>query len=87
MVAPSDMMDGHRPVSATGECGGAHPYPYPRLLRQVRVQLLWPVSGCRRIGGQPGQGNKYTYQMDPANTDEALREVALDLEEGPTWSW
>ena len=29
-----------------------------------------------------GQGNKYTYQMDPANTDEALREVALDLEEG-----
>ena len=29
-----------------------------------------------------GKGNKYTYQMDPANTDEALREVALDLEEG-----
>ncbi|MFA5530973.1 MAG: porphobilinogen synthase, partial [Thiohalomonadaceae bacterium] len=29
-----------------------------------------------------GKGNKYTYQMDPANSDEALREVALDLEEG-----
>ncbi|MCB1904007.1 MAG: porphobilinogen synthase, partial [Gammaproteobacteria bacterium] len=29
-----------------------------------------------------GSGNKYTYQMDPANSDEALREVALDLEEG-----
>jgi porphobilinogen synthase len=29
-----------------------------------------------------GAGNKYTYQMDPANSDEALREIALDLEEG-----
>jgi porphobilinogen synthase len=29
-----------------------------------------------------GQGNKYTYQMDPANSDEAMREVALDIEEG-----
>jgi porphobilinogen synthase len=32
--------------------------------------------------GNLGKGNKYTYQMDPANSDEALREVALDLEEG-----
>ena len=29
-----------------------------------------------------GKGNKYTYQMDPANSDEALREIALDLDEG-----
>ena len=32
--------------------------------------------------GNLGKGNKYTYQMDPANTDEALREVQLDLDEG-----
>ncbi|MGO4781051.1 porphobilinogen synthase, partial [Lysobacter sp. 2RAB21] len=32
--------------------------------------------------GALGKGNKYTYQMDPANSDEALREIALDLEEG-----
>jgi porphobilinogen synthase len=32
--------------------------------------------------GNLGKGNKYTYQMDPANSDEALREVALDLAEG-----
>ena len=32
--------------------------------------------------GNLGTGNKYTYQMDPANSDEALREVAIDLEEG-----
>ncbi|MFN7784379.1 MAG: porphobilinogen synthase, partial [Lysobacterales bacterium] len=32
--------------------------------------------------GNLGKGNKYTYQMDPANSDEALREVGLDLDEG-----
>jgi porphobilinogen synthase len=32
--------------------------------------------------GALGKGNKYTYQMDPANAEEALREVALDLDEG-----
>jgi porphobilinogen synthase len=36
------------------------------------------VGSSKTLGG----GNKYTYQMDPANSDEALREVALDLEEG-----
>jgi porphobilinogen synthase len=34
-----------------------------------------------------GKGNKKTYQMDPGNTNEALREVALDIAEAPTWSW
>jgi len=34
-----------------------------------------------------GSADKRTYQMDPANGDEALREIALDLQEAPTWSW
>ena len=46
-----------------------------------------PFRDAVGSAGNLGKGNKYTYQMDPANTDEALREVALDLAEGPTWSW
>jgi len=41
-----------------------------------------PFRDAVGSAGNLGKGNKYTYQMDPANTDEALREVALDLEEG-----
>ena len=44
--------------------------------------LLRPVPRRGRLGAQPRQGDKRTYQMDPANGDEALREVALDLDEG-----
>jgi porphobilinogen synthase len=39
------------------------------------------VGSAANLGG----GNKYTYQMDPANSDEALHEVALDLPRAPTW--
>ena len=41
-----------------------------------------PFRDAVGSAGALGTGNKYTYQMDPANADEALREVALDLEEG-----
>ncbi|MEO6172035.1 MAG: porphobilinogen synthase, partial [Arenimonas sp.] len=41
-----------------------------------------PFRDAVGSAGALGSGNKYTYQMDPANSDEALREVALDLEEG-----
>ena len=41
-----------------------------------------PFRDAVGSAGALGKGNKYTYQMDPANSDEALREVALDLEEG-----
>jgi porphobilinogen synthase len=41
-----------------------------------------PFRDAVGSAGNLGKGNKYTYQMDPANSDEALREVALDLEEG-----
>ena len=64
---------------------------YTRILAysaKYASSFYGPVPRCSRFGRQTwAKGNKYTYQMDPANTDEALREVALDLEEGPTWSW
>jgi porphobilinogen synthase len=41
-----------------------------------------PFRDAVGSAGSLGKGNKYNYQMDPANSDEALREVALDLEEG-----
>ena len=41
-----------------------------------------PFRDAVGSAGALGKGNKYTYQMDPANADEALREVALDLDEG-----
>ncbi len=44
--------------------------------------LLRPVPRCRGHARRPGQGRQNVYQMDPANTDEALREVALDIAEG-----
>ena len=47
--------------------------------------LLRPVSRRSRLGENLGQGDKKTYQMDPANSDEALWEVGLDLAKAPTW--
>ena len=49
---------------------------------EIRVEFLWAVSRCRRLRSDLGGGDKYTYQMDPGNSDEALWEVYLDLEEG-----
>ena len=83
IVAPSDMMDGR--IAAIREALESNDFihtPDSGLFRQVRLQLLRAVSRCGRFGRRARQGNKYSYQMDPANSDEALREVALDLEEG-----
>ncbi len=53
----------------------------PDLRREIRLRLLRPVPRRGRRSGAL-KGDKKTYQMDPANTDEALREVARDLAEG-----
>ena len=83
VVAPSDMMDGRiGAIREALEVAGHHQHAHPRLLREVRLELLRPVPRRRRLGRNLGKGNKYSYQMDPANSDEALREVALDLQEG-----
>jgi porphobilinogen synthase len=83
IVAPSDMMDGRvgRIRERARRCR-TDSHAYPGVLGEVRIELLRPVSRRGRVGRQPGRGNKYSYQMDPANSDEALREVALDLAEG-----
>jgi len=54
------------------------------LVRQAlcHARFYGPFRDAVGSAANLGKGNKYTYQMDPANTDEALREVALDLEEG-----
>jgi porphobilinogen synthase len=83
VVAPSDMMDGRigRIRAELNEGGHIH----TRILAysaKYASSFYGPFRDAVGSAANLGKGNKYTYQMDPANTDEALREVALDLEEG-----
>ena len=83
VVAPSDMMDGRigRIRAELNEAGQI----YTRILAysaKYASSFYGPFRDAVGSAGNLGKGNKYTYQMDPANTDEALKEVALDLEEG-----
>ncbi|HVI24857.1 MAG TPA: porphobilinogen synthase [Xanthomonadaceae bacterium] len=83
VVAPSDMMDGRIGAirSALEQDGHVH----TRILAysaKYASSFYGPFRDAVGSSGALGKGNKYSYQMDPANTDEALREVALDLEEG-----
>ncbi|MBS1190716.1 MAG: porphobilinogen synthase [Rhodocyclaceae bacterium] len=83
VVAPSDMMDG-RIGRIRAELNRAGQI-YTRILAysaKYASSFYGPFRDAVGSAGNLGKGNKYTYQMDPANTDEALREVALDLEEG-----
>ncbi|MDE3011627.1 MAG: porphobilinogen synthase [Pseudomonadota bacterium] len=83
MVAPSDMMDGRvgRIRAALEQNGHIH----TRILAysaKYASAFYGPFRDAVGSAGQLGKGNKYTYQMDPANSDEALSEVAMDLAEG-----
>ena len=83
VVAPSDMMDGRigRVRAELDEGGQIH----TRILAysaKYASSFYGPFRDAVGSAGNLGKGNKYTYQMDPANSDEALKEVALDLEEG-----
>jgi porphobilinogen synthase len=83
VVAPSDMMDG-RVARIRAELDGANQI-YTRILAysaKYASAFYGPFRDAVGSAGNLGKGNKYTYQMDPANTDEALREVALDIAEG-----
>jgi porphobilinogen synthase len=83
IVAPSDMMDGRiGEIRAALEEAG---YINTRILAysaKYASSFYGPFRDAVGSAGALGGGNKYTYQMDPANTDEAISEVALDLEEG-----
>ncbi|MGB2904583.1 MAG: porphobilinogen synthase [Candidatus Dechloromonas phosphoritropha] len=83
VVAPSDMMDGRigRIRAELNAAGQIH----TRILAysaKYASSFYGPFRDAVGSAGNLGKGNKYPYQMDPANSDEALREVALDLEEG-----
>ncbi len=83
VVAPSDMMDGRiGRIRAELEAAGQI---YTRILAysaKYASSFYGPFRDAVGSAGNLGKGNKYTYQMDPANTNEALREVAQDLAEG-----
>ena len=83
VVAPSDMMDG-RVARIRAELDAAQ-LIHTRILAysaKYASSFYGPFRDAVGSSGNLGKGNKKTYQMDPANSDEALREVALDLAEG-----
>jgi porphobilinogen synthase len=83
VVAPSDMMDGR--IGAIREALEVAGHLNTRILAysaKYASSFYGPFREAVRSAGSLGKGNKYSYQMDPANSDEALREVALDLQEG-----
>ena len=83
VVAPSDMMDGR--VGAIRAALDRDGFIHTRILAysaKYASGFYGPFRDAVGSAKQLGTGNKYNYQMDPANSDEALREVALDLAEG-----
>ncbi|HIL93295.1 MAG TPA: porphobilinogen synthase [Cycloclasticus sp.] len=83
IVAPSDMMDGR--VAAIREALEVAGYTKTKILAysaKYASSFYGPFRDAVGSAAQLGPGNKYSYQMDCANTDEALVEVGLDIEEG-----
>ncbi len=83
VVAPSDMMDGR--IGAIRQALEFDGHIHTRILAyaaKYASSFYGPFRDAVGSAANLGKGNKHTYQMDPANSDEALREVALDLEEG-----
>lgn len=83
VIAPSDMMDGR--VGAIRESLDAAKHINTQIMAysaKYASSYYGPFRDAVGSAGNLGKGNKFTYQMDPANSDEALHEIALDLEEG-----
>jgi porphobilinogen synthase len=83
VVAPSDMMDGR--IGAVRQALEQAGHIHTRILAysaKYASSYYGPFRDAVGSAANLGKGNKYTYQQDPANSDEALREVALDLQEG-----
>ncbi|MEJ2652010.1 MAG: porphobilinogen synthase [Gammaproteobacteria bacterium] len=83
VVAPSDMMDGR--IGAIRVALEERGFIHTRILAyaaKYASSFYGPFRDAVGSAANLGGGNKYSYQMDPANSDEALQEVALDLEEG-----
>ena len=83
VVAPSDMMDGR--IGRIRAALDTEKLIHTRILAysaKYASAFYGPFRDAVGSAGNLGKGNKFTYQMDPGNSDEALREVALDLDEG-----
>jgi porphobilinogen synthase len=83
VIAPSDMMDGR--IGAIRDALDAKGFGHVRLMSyaaKYASAYYGPFRDAVGSGKALGKGDKRTYQMDPANGDEALREVAFDLDEG-----
>ena len=83
VVAPSDMMDGR--IAAVRTALDRKNFIHTRILAysaKYASSFYGPFRDAVGSSANLGGGNKYTYQMDPANSDEALWEVGLDLAEG-----
>ncbi|ACO80850.1 delta-aminolevulinic acid dehydratase [Azotobacter vinelandii CA] len=83
IVSPSDMMDGR--IQALREALELADHTNVRIMSysaKYASAYYGPFRDAIGSAGNLGKGNKFTYQMDPANGDEALHEVALDLAEG-----
>lgn len=83
IIAPSDMMDGR--IGKIRQALEAHQFPYVRLLAysaKYASAFYGPFRDAVGSKNQLGKSDKSTYQMDPANSLEALREVEMDIQEG-----
>lgn len=83
IVAPSDMMDGR--IAAIRDALEAHGFIHTQIMAysaKYASAFYGPFRDAVGSAGNLGKGNKKTYQIDPANSDEAIREVSLDIEEG-----
>ncbi len=83
IIAPSDMMDGR--IGRIREALEQEQFGNVRILAysaKYASSFYGPFRDAVGSAVALGVGNKYSYQMDPANGDEALRELALDIEEG-----
>ena len=83
ILSPSDMMDGR--IGAIREALEMAGHINTRIMSyaaKYASAFYGPFRSAVGSAGNLGKGNKFTYQMDPANSNEALHEIALDLEEG-----
>jgi porphobilinogen synthase len=83
VVAPSDMMDGR--IGAIRDALEEQGFIHTKILAysaKYASAFYGPFRDAVGSSANLGKGNKYNYQMDPANGDEAIKEVALDIEEG-----
>ncbi len=83
IVAPSDMMDGR--IGAIRAALEAHGFVHTQIMAysaKYASAFYGPFRDAVGSAANLGKSDKKTYQMDPANSDEALREVALDIAEG-----